>query len=166
MRSLTFICNGCTIPYYLQKLQPIMPAGPIALYSRPHIKHLFPMVEKRKGLYLTAGFLLTALAAVGIILPLLPTTPLLLLAAWCFANSSEKSHRWLIEHRLFGPIIHNWQEKQCIPLKPKIIAISMILIFGTYAIGFAIENIYIRIVGGVFCLIGLTTVLRLKVCKK
>jgi len=122
------------------------------------------MVGKAKWLYLCAGFLLVGLAALGIALPLLPTTPLLLLAAWCFANSSEKCHRWLLEHRVFGGIIRNWQENRCIPLRAKAIAVAMILLFGGYAIGFAIENPYIRITGGILCLTGLVCVLRIKVC--
>ncbi|MDF7826089.1 YbaN family protein [Pontiellaceae bacterium B12227] len=122
------------------------------------------MVGKSKIVYLIAGMLLTALAAVGIVLPLLPTTPLLLLAAWCFANSSEKCHQWLMNHRLFGPIIKNWHENKCIPKRAKIIAVASILIFGTYAVGFAIEQPVIRIAGTVFLLIGLISVLRIKVC--
>lgn len=113
-----------------------------------------------------AGFGLVGLATIGIFLPLLPTTPLLLLAATCFANSSEKSHRWLMEHNVFGPILKNWHEHRCIPRKAKIVAIASILIFGTYAIGFAIENIYIRIIGGVFLLTGLVFVLRIRICER
>lgn len=123
------------------------------------------MVTKSNVFYLAAGIVLTVIAAIGIVVPLLPTTPLLLLAAWCFANSSEKCHRWLVEHKLFGPIIRNWQDNRCIPLKAKILAVSMILIFGTFAIGFAIENIYVRIIGGLFCFTGLIFVLRIPVCK-
>ena len=123
------------------------------------------MVRKSSIFYLVAGIVLTALAAIGIVVPLLPTTPLLLLAAWCFANSSEKCHRWLTEHKLFGPIISNWQENQCIPLKAKRLAVSMILIFGTFAVVVAIENIYVRVIGGLFCTIGLAFVLRIPSCK-
>jgi uncharacterized membrane protein YbaN (DUF454 family) len=122
------------------------------------------MAEKHKWIFLTAGILLVGLAAVGTVLPLLPTTPLLLLAAWCFARSSEKCHRWLIEHRLFGPFLKNWQETKCIPFKAKMLAIGSMVIFGSYAIGFAIENNYIRIIGALLLIIGLVTVLRLKTC--
>ncbi|MEI6891268.1 MAG: YbaN family protein, partial [Pontiella sp.] len=131
-----------------------------------HIQHLYPMVEKNKLFYLIAGFLLTALAAIGAVLPLLPTTPFLLLAAWCFSQSSEKCHRWLTEHKIFGSIIKNWEENKCIPRKAKFIAVSSMLIFGTYAIGFAIDNLYVRIAGSLFCLTGLIFVLRIPVCKK
>ncbi|MDF7798361.1 YbaN family protein [Pontiellaceae bacterium B1224] len=123
------------------------------------------MIGKSKGLYLTAGVLFTALAAVGVIVPLLPTTPLLLLAAGCFARSSEKCHRWLTEHKVFGPIIRNWHENQCIPKKAKIIAVGSILLFGTYAMAFAIENNLVRIIGSIFLLIGLIVVLRIPVCR-
>jgi uncharacterized membrane protein YbaN (DUF454 family) len=120
---------------------------------------------KTRSLYLTAGFVLTGLAALGIVLPLLPTTPLLLLATACFANSSERWHRWLVEHPLFGPIIHNWKENRCIPCRAKRIAVVSILVFGTYSIGFAIENIHLRIGGAVLLATGLVFVLRIPTCK-
>ncbi len=124
------------------------------------------MVNTRKGLYLTAGFVLVALATLGIFLPLLPTTPLLLLAAGCFAQSSERWHRWLMEHRIFGPIIHSWQEHRCIPLKAKIISIATILICGSYAVGFALAHPYVRLAGGSLILAGLIIVLRIPVCNR
>lgn len=120
--------------------------------------------NRSKGLYLAAGFLLTGLAVVGLFLPLLPTTPLLLLAAACFARSSEKWHRWLTEHKVFGPIIRNWHENRCIPRKAKITAVASIILFGTYAIGFAIVNPYIQIPGAILLLFGLVFVVRIKVC--
>jgi uncharacterized membrane protein YbaN (DUF454 family) len=119
---------------------------------------------KKKHAYLAAGFLLTGLAALGIFLPLLPTTPLLLLAAACFANSSEKRHRWLMEHNVFGPILRSWHENRCIPRRAKIIAIVSIVLFGGYAIGFAISNLYVRIAGTGLLLTGLVCVWRIKTC--
>jgi len=50
------------------------------------------------------------LGAIGIVLPLLPTTPFILLAAFCFARSSKRCHGWLVNHKVFGPIITNWTE--------------------------------------------------------
>lgn len=123
------------------------------------------MFGTRKILYLVAGFALIALATLGIFLPLLPTTPLLLLAAWCFANSSEKCHQWLLNHKIFGGIIRNWQENRCMPLKAKMVSVTMIILFGGFAI-YRLENIYIRVIGGLFCLIGLLSVLRIPICKK
>jgi uncharacterized membrane protein YbaN (DUF454 family) len=122
------------------------------------------MADKRRGLFLVAGFLLVGLATLGIFLPLLPTTPLLLLAATCFANSSEKWHRWLKEHKVFGPIIRNWHESRCIPIRAKITAVASIIVFGTYSIGFAIENPYLQIPGAILLLIGFVYVLRIRNC--
>jgi len=59
--------------------------------------------------WLIFGFTALILAIIGIILPLLPTVPFLLLAAFCFARSSEKIHKWLLNHPKYGPPIHNWQ---------------------------------------------------------
>lgn len=59
---------------------------------------------------LAAGFVCVALAVAGAILPLLPTTPFVLLAGWCFARSSPRFHRWLLEHRWLGPYLRNWQD--------------------------------------------------------
>ena len=160
------IFNCLTLSHPPHELQTIIPSGAFALYSGPHLQHLFPMIGKSKGLYLSAGLLLTALAAVGLLLPLLPTTPLLLLAAGCFARSSEKCHYWLTEHKTFGPVIRNWHENKCIPKKSKMIAVASILIFGTYSIGFAIQRPVIQIMGGILLLTGLVFVLKIPVCGK
>ncbi len=71
------------------------------------------------------GFLALALGVVGIFLPLLPTTPFLLLAAFCFSRSSERLHIWLVTHPRFGPIITNWNENGAIDRRSKIIAVFM-----------------------------------------
>lgn len=78
-------------------------------------------------LFLIAGFLSLGIGVVGIVLPLLPTTPFLLLAAFCFARGSEKFHRWLLQHERLGPPIRDWQERGVIRRGPKILATVMIL---------------------------------------
>ncbi len=73
------------------------------------------MVKRsRQLIYLCAGWLSLGLGIIGIPLPLLPTTPFLLLAAFCFARGSERWHQWLITHPSFGPPILNWQEHRAI----------------------------------------------------
>ncbi len=79
-----------------------------------------------KGSLLAAGIACTALAVLGIFLPLLPTVPFLLLAAACFARSSEKWHAWLLEHQRFGPVISGYLAGSGIPRRAKISAILML----------------------------------------
>jgi hypothetical protein len=74
--------------------------------------------------WLVVGGLAVALAAAGVVLPLLPTTPFLLVAAFAFARSSPRLHAWLIAHPLFGPLIENWRRYGAISRKAKITAIA------------------------------------------
>ncbi|WP_264211789.1 YbaN family protein [Leisingera thetidis] len=65
-------------------------------------------------LYAGLGLLCVALAVIGIVLPLLPTVPFLLLAAFFFANSSERLHAWIVDHNIFGPMIMDWRDRGAI----------------------------------------------------
>jgi len=71
------------------------------------------------------GWICVFLGMVGIFLPILPTTPFILLAAWLFARASPRFERWLYEHRLFGPPLRAWRDHRSIPRRTKIMAISM-----------------------------------------
>ena len=79
-------------------------------------------------LWTIAGWIAFGLGAVGAVLPLLPTVPFMLLAAFCFARGSEKFHRWLMEHPTFGPAIHDWQQHGAISRRGKVAAIAAISI--------------------------------------
>ncbi|VXC57300.1 YbaN family protein [Massilia sp. 9I] len=81
-----------------------------------------------KPLYNVAGVLALLLGILGIFLPLLPTTPFLLLASWCFARGSDRLHRWLLGHRVFGEYLRNFEAGRGIPLKAKIVATAMLWI--------------------------------------
>jgi uncharacterized membrane protein YbaN (DUF454 family) len=78
------------------------------------------------GFLLAVGFASVALGVVGIVVPLIPTTPLLLLAAVCFARSSDRVHRWLLTNRLFGETIRNYREGLGIPLRQKVVTIAIL----------------------------------------
>lgn len=82
----------------------------------------------QRWLWGIAGGVFFTLAIVGIVLPVLPTTPFLLLTAGCWAKSSTKFYQWLINHRLFGKLIRDWQANGAIPLSAKIMAIGMMMI--------------------------------------
>ncbi len=79
-----------------------------------------------KVFYNVAGVLAVLLGILGIFLPLLPTTPFLLLASACFARGSVRLHRWLIWHPVFGKYIANFEAGHGIPLKGKIVATVML----------------------------------------
>lgn len=78
-----------------------------------------------RAFWVTFGTLSLVLGIIGIFLPLLPTTPFVLLAAACFARGSEKFHNWLITHERFGPLVRDWQAHRSIPFRAKCLALSM-----------------------------------------
>lgn len=79
-----------------------------------------------KSFYIMAGVLALLLGFLGLFLPLLPTTPFLLLASWCFARGSTRLHRWLLSHRVFGEYLRNFEAGRGIPLRAKIVATVML----------------------------------------
>jgi uncharacterized membrane protein YbaN (DUF454 family) len=78
-------------------------------------------------LLVSIGCLSLALGIVGIFLPLLPTTPFLILAAICFSKASPRLHQWLIHHPRLGPSIVAWQTRRVIPLKAKLLATLLLV---------------------------------------
>ena len=111
-----------------------------------------------RGVYFACGLLCLTLGFAGIFLPLLPTTPLVLLAAFCFSKSSERMHRWLIEHPRLGPTIRDWQENRVIRPKTKGLAAAMIvvvigstMVFGGFSV--LLKTILASVGAGVILLI-------------
>lgn len=80
----------------------------------------------KRILLIVAGVLSLVLGVIGAFVPLLPTVPLVLLAAYCFGRSSERLHQWLIHHRYFGPILDNFQAGKGIPKRVKYRTIAII----------------------------------------
>ncbi len=78
-----------------------------------------------RALFTFLGYVALALGVLGIFLPLLPTTPFLLLAAFCFLRGSPRMHAWLMSHRILGPYIRDFQAGRGIPLRSKCIALAL-----------------------------------------
>ena len=111
-----------------------------------------------RGLWLAAGGLVLGLGLLGVVLPVLPTTPFLLLAAACFARSSPRLHGWLLNHPTFGPPIRNWEEHGAISRKAKRFAVvSMGAVLGL-SVGLALSW-KILLVQGILIAVGASFVL-------
>lgn len=78
-----------------------------------------------RAIYFSLGWLFFAIGVIGVVLPVLPTTPFMLLALWAFARSSQRFHNWLYTHRFFGPPLQQWEKYRVIPKAAKIMSISV-----------------------------------------
>lgn len=98
-----------------------------------------------KAFLIVIGFLAVGLGILGMFIPVLPTTPFLLLAAACFARSSKRFYHWLLNNKWFGSYIKNYREGKGIPLKIKILSMGFMWITILTSSIFFLDNIYIRI---------------------
>jgi len=90
-----------------------------------------------------SGLFFVALAILGALLPLLPTTPFLLVAAACFAKSSPRLHAMLLQNKVFGPLIHHWQESRSIPKRGKIVALTSMILAGAWSC-YVLQEYYLK----------------------
>lgn len=97
-----------------------------------------------RALLIAAGTLCVALATLGLFVPVLPTTPLLLLAAVCYARSSERFYRWLLTNRWFGAYIRNYREGRGIALWHKVVALALLWLTIGYAAGFVVFQWWLK----------------------
>jgi len=97
----------------------------------------------------------------GIFLPVLPTTPLLLLALACFAKSSEKLHKWLLRNKTFGPLIRQWHETRSMPRKAKVYALISIFVGGGISI-FSVDTFMLKLILSAVLLIPVIIILKIK----
>ena len=91
------------------------------------------------------GFLSLGIGVVGLVLPGIPTTGPVLLAAFFFSRSSERFDRWLLEHRLFGSIVRDWRAGRGFTARAKAMSIIAIAVTFTITVGFAVSNTVVRI---------------------
>lgn len=107
-----------------------------------------------KILWIILGSLFVIIGGIGAVVPGLPTTLFLILAAACYIRSSQKLYDWLITNKTFGPYLKDYREGRGMPRNAKILAVSMIVLFTGFAVFFAIESLVIRILVGLFGAIG------------
>jgi hypothetical protein len=108
-----------------------------------------PVTEHRsrwmRGVFLVAGSLCVGLGLIGLFLPLLPTTPFLLLAAACYARGSRRFYDWLLANRTFGPLINEWRRHRAIPYRTKISAIALMSLTLGISIVFFVPVLWVKL---------------------
>ena len=102
--------------------------------------------------YLALGYTSFVLGFIGIFLPILPTTPFMIVALWAFSKGSEKMHQWLLNHPRFGSSLQQWEAHKVIPIKAKVTA-------AVFITGSAIYIGFFSSVSGLIASIALTTML-------
>ncbi len=100
----------------------------------------------KRALWTSLGTFFLCLGVVGIVIPILPTTPFLLLAAFCYFRGSERMYKWLLSNKWFGEYIKNYREGKGVPLKVKVLAISFLWVAISFSAIFVVDNIWIRII--------------------
>lgn len=100
----------------------------------------------KKHILIIAGTIFVLLGIIGIFLPILPTTPFLLLAAACYFRSSDRFYHWLLNNRILGTYIRNYLEGKGMPVKSKVITLFLLWLTIGLTILFGIQNIVVRII--------------------
>ncbi|KYG62721.1 hypothetical protein AZI87_15675 [Bdellovibrio bacteriovorus] len=107
--------------------------------------------QTKRTIYFVFGWIFLGLGVIGIFLPLLPTTPFLLLTAFCFSRSSEKWHRWLINQPHLGPFILDWQLHGVIRPRAKILATALMVPLVTFSLLKPTVPVYAKWCAGIIC---------------
>ncbi len=110
------------------------------------------MPKHKKYIFVGLGSLFAAIGIIGIFIPILPTTPLLLLSAYFYARSSERCLNWLLTNRLFGSYIDNYRSGRGLPLLHKILTLILLWITIGYSALFFVERLWLKILLGLIAL--------------
>ena len=105
-----------------------------------------------RGVFLVAGIIAFGIGVIGIFLPLLPTAPLIILAAACFARACRPFHEWLLAHRWFGPMLSEWYHHRSVRYRTKVLAIAMMLVSFTGTIVFIVRPLWAKVLLAIFAL--------------
>lgn len=112
-----------------------------------------------RRLYLLLGWFFFGVGAVGAVVPGLPTTPFMLLALWAFSKCSRRFHDWLYAHPTFGPPLQQWCSHRVIPLKAKLLAVTMMTLSFVYLAFFTAISAWIKLVIALVMLYGAAFIL-------
>jgi uncharacterized membrane protein YbaN (DUF454 family) len=107
-------------------------------------RHITSTLTRR--IWIILGSLFLGLGILGAFLPLLPTTPFLVLSAACYARGSERFYNWLLSNRWFGNYIRNYLEGKGVPWKSKVATIALLWITIGCSAAFAVQSLAIRII--------------------
>lgn len=122
--------------------------------------------KSKKWLFIIAGLISMCIGILGIFLPLVPTTPLLLLSAFLFVKSSSKLYTFLVGNKILGFYIKSYIEKKGIPLKLKILNLTLLWLAIGYTSLCVIDNLYIKIILGIIALSVSLHIILLKTLKR
>jgi uncharacterized membrane protein YbaN (DUF454 family) len=112
----------------------------------PSKEALRPRTGLLRWLLLAAGTLALGLGVLGLIVPGLPTTPFVLIAAACYIRSSERLYRWLISNHVFGPVVTTWQAERGLTIRAKLITLALVWITLGGAALFLVDSMVMKLV--------------------
>ena len=103
-----------------------------------------------RALFWALGGVFLALGVLGIFLPVLPTTPFVLLSAACWARASPRLHAWLLAHPRFGPMVHAWQQHRAVPRHAKYLA-TLMMCASVTTLAWRLPHIWPALATGLLC---------------
>lgn len=117
--------------------------APISTTEQPTPRrHNLATARWLRYVFIAVGVISLLLGIIGVVTPVLPTTPFILLSGYCFARGSERFHDWILAHRYFGPMIRAFRDEKRIPLKAKIFATVMIALTMSITAIFFVKKLY------------------------
>ena len=120
----------------------------------------------KRGLFIVAGTISLIIGTIGIVIPILPTTPFLLIATACYLRGSEKLHNWMLNNRVIGEFIKNYKEGKGISIKHKIFTITLLWLTIMISTLYVVSLLYIRIILVIIATIVTTHIFSLPTFKK
>ncbi len=117
--------------------------------------------DMHKPVLIVLGLICVGVAVLGIFLPVLPTTPFLLLALACFAKSSKKLHGWILSNKLLGPFIREWHETRSMSFRAKVYALITIVAGGLVSV-LTVEQVWLKVLVVFILVIPVSIILKIK----